>query len=144
MHVIRRDTDYAIRGLLHLARSNGRRLSCTTLARVCNVPRSFAHKILRRLTTARIVNSCTGRSGGFALNRPPEAIHLSHVVNAIQGSIAISRCVVNPRVCSLSDGCPLSTKWYELQSRIVQFLENTTLQDVLQHSESPARKPGQR
>ena len=131
MEIIRRDTDYAVRALLYLAGSEGQSASCRELADACDIPQSFAHKILKKLTTASLVTSRVGRAGGFQLNRRPERITLHHVLNAIQGPVAISRCVREPKVCPRGPRCPLSAQWRKLQDSLVSLLDETTLNDLL-------------
>ncbi len=69
MELIRRDTDYAIRGLVQLARIGKGPTPCQVIAGACDIPRSFAYKILRRMARAGFVSSRGGRFGGFALRR---------------------------------------------------------------------------
>ncbi len=130
MDIIRRHTDYAIRTLLCLAEEDGEILTGQRLAESCDVPTSFAYKILRKLAEAGIVDSRRGRPGGFRLSRRPEDISLREVVEAVQGSVSVGRCVQDPGACDRSRGCPVSPKWDELQRRIVGFLEGTTIADI--------------
>ena len=62
MKIIRQETDYAIRGLLHLAVTNGGQARCAELAGACGIPFSFAHKILTKLANrcATQGNVCLG------------------------------------------------------------------------------------
>ena len=131
MEMIRRDTDYAIRGLLFLAKAPGRNSTCGQIGEACGIPRSFAHKILKRLADAGIVTSRTGCTGGGELRAGPACITLRHVVGTVQGPLSVSRCVTAPAVCGRSESCPLSVQWREIQDKIDGFLGSTTLQDLL-------------
>lgn len=131
MEIIRRDTDYAIRALLYLAGREGESASCRQLAEACDIPQSFAHKILRKLANASLVASRAGRAGGFRLDRDPRQVSLHEVLNAIQGPVAVSRCVREPKTCPRRPGCPLSVQWSKLQDSLVGLLDDTTLQDLM-------------
>lgn len=130
MEIIRKETDYAIRALLHLARAEGRQTRCAEVAQSCDIPKSFAYKILGRLAGAGLVVGRAGRAGGFRLNRSPKRITLRHVVDAVQGPLAVSPCLVDPAACSRRKGCPVAAKWVTLQRSIVNFLGHTTLDDL--------------
>lgn len=143
MAIIRRDTDYAIRALLHLARSDAEAMSCQRIAGACDIPGSFAHKILKKMTSAGLVSSRSGRKGGFQLKKRPEEISLRDVTRCVQGPVSVRECVVDPRACSRSNGCPLRTEWRRLQGDIAEFLGGTTLQDALDALDARSFPAGQ-
>lgn len=134
MDIIRRHTDYAIRALLHLADSDGQTLTGSGLAEYCDIPLSFAYKVLKMLGRADIVVSRRGRPGGFRLSRRPEDVSLRDVVEALQGPVSVSQCVLDPSVCDRSETCPVSATWSELQHDMVRFFEATTLADLQQRA----------
>ena len=127
---IRRDTDYALRALSHLADLDGQRASGGDIAERCEIPRSFAYKILKRMCEAGIVTSRTGRTGGFHLSRDAGEVSLGAVVGAVQGSIEVSRCALDPKVCVRSGDCPLCMEWQRMQDQLSSYLERTTLRDI--------------
>src|SRR5580700_6082230 len=54
-----------------------------TIAEAQGIPPRFLVQILLQLKTAGLVASVRGAAGGYQLARPPEAISLAAVVNAI-------------------------------------------------------------
>lgn len=110
--------------------AEGRQARCAAVAESCDIPKSFAYKILGHLASAGLVASRAGRAGGFRLNRSPKRITLRHVVDAVQGPLAVSPCLVDPAACSRRKGCPVAAKWVTLQRSIVDFLGRTTLDDL--------------
>jgi Rrf2 family protein len=120
-----------MRALMHLALLDERRSTCAQLADVCDVPRSFAHKILKKMVDAGLVASQTGPSGGFSLCRDPERIPLGDVVNAVQGSVSVNRCMLDVDACARVQTCQLSPQLRGLQDTIDSFLRRTTLHDIL-------------
>jgi Rrf2 family iron-sulfur cluster assembly transcriptional regulator len=131
MQLIRQDTDYAIRALLQLALGGEETMTCHELAEACDLPKSFAYKVLKKMAKARLVGSRTGRNGGFFLRRSPHRIALTDVIKAIQGPVSVNKCVLDRSACGRSDTCPLSAQLCGLQSTIDDFLNRTTIHDVL-------------
>lgn len=132
--LIRQDTDYALRALLHLAVHESGGVSGSKLAAACGIPRSFAYKILKRMCNEGIMTSQAGRKGGFRLGRDPRRILLSDVIAAVQGSVGVSSCVLDPQVCARSQACTLSAKWRQMQGRITALLSSTSVHDLLPSS----------
>ena len=131
MDIIRRSTDYGIRALLQLASRGGVTTTCHELAEACGTPKSFTHKILRKLTDARLLASHEGRPGGFRLRKNPENISLYEIVKVLQGPPTVSRCVVNSLACDRRKTCVLSTEWSKLHHGLVGFFKGTSLADLL-------------
>ena len=131
MEIIRKDTDYAIRALLHLALSDGREVSCSKLARSCGTPRTVTYKVMGRLVAAGLVVSRAGRTGGFRLSRRAGRSTLLDTVNAVQGPLTVSRCVIKPALCPQHNGCPVSKKWAALQRGLVDTLAQTSVDDLV-------------
>ena len=131
MELIRQDTDYAIRALIHLARVRDEQdVTAIRLAKAQEIPLSFCHKILRKLVAAGLVASRTGRSGGFRLARRPSAVRLLDVLTTIQGPPAVTHCMLQVAPCPRRRTCPASRKWQRLQDSILAFLKTTTLADI--------------
>ena len=132
MELLRQDTDYAVRAMVHLTQSEAQeRVSAGDLASAQDIPLSFCHKILRKLVQAGLVRSRPGRNGGFHLARPAATIALFDIVEAIQGPVAVSQCMLSVRACPRRARCPASRKWQGLQDRIVSFLKTTKLDDIV-------------
>jgi len=127
MELIRRDTDYAIRSLLYLAGESEQSATCAAIGKACAIPRSFAHKILKRLANAGLVTSRTGRAGGFRLAKDLAKITLGEVVAIMQGPLSVSRCVSVPESCERSSECPVSAAWGRIERQLADVLDDTTL-----------------
>ena len=57
------------------------------LAQELGVPADSLLKVLQQLVRSGLLISSRGRSGGFRLSRPPEAISLLDIVEAVDGAI---------------------------------------------------------
>lgn len=67
-------------------------LSTAQLAASHDLPRAYLNKQLQALAQAGLLASMPGVRGGFRLARPPEAISLLDVVEAIEGAEEAFRC----------------------------------------------------
>lgn len=67
-------------------------LSGARLAEFHDVPPAYLGKQLQQLAKAGIVESVSGRNGGFRLGRSPAEISLLDVVEAIEGTAPAFRC----------------------------------------------------
>jgi len=112
---ITREADYAIRCVLHLSQYHGEVKVVDEIARAKSIPRVFLSKILQKLSRAGIVRSYRGVKGGFELAKRPGDISLLDVIEAIDGPVAMNRCAIDRRLCSLSDECVVHPVWVELR-----------------------------
>ncbi|MES2002380.1 MAG: Rrf2 family transcriptional regulator [Pseudomonadota bacterium] len=100
--------DYAVVLMTAAARRPaGARLSATALAEETGVPLPTAQKLMGQLAGAGLFDSARGPSGGFALSRPPGAISLADIVEAVEGPIAMTMCSGGdgPSECALDAHC---------------------------------------
>jgi Rrf2 family transcriptional regulator, nitric oxide-sensitive transcriptional repressor len=83
--------EYAMRAVVHLARQNG---PCTVenIAKATKIPISYLAKIMQQLSRAGMATSQRGLHGGFILSRPPSAITLYEVVDAVDPFRRILSC----------------------------------------------------
>jgi Rrf2 family protein len=131
MELIKRNTGYGLRALLHMA-ANGEAEAYTAedLAEVADTSIDFMHKIMRSLRDAGIVSAKRGPSGGFTLERDPNDVTLLEVVNAIQGEFQVNRCVIGLGVCPRSGECPLRPTWLEIQGNLEDGLGAQTVGEI--------------
>jgi len=133
MDVIRRNTDYAARLMVHLAKHFGNGpVSTRAAAAEEEVPYQLACKLMQKLNNAKLVTSCMGPKGGFVLAAKPSNISLLEVVEAIQGSISINRCVLDQKACSRNTICAVREKLADIQESMTKDLAAITLDELKQ------------
>ncbi|NRZ85039.1 Rrf2 family protein [Clostridium beijerinckii] len=92
---INQESDYAFRIILMLSKEGlDNKLDAKSLSEKGNIPLRFLLKLTRKLTQAGILKSYRGVNGGYAITREPKDITLKDVVEAIQGPIIVTRCVL--------------------------------------------------
>jgi len=128
MDILRRNTDYALRLMVNLARKKGNgSVSASTLASEEDVSYQLACKLMQKLHGAGLVASRMGPKGGFELTRPPSQISLLEMIEAIQGRMGLNRCLLSSAVCPRRDGCPVRVRLDKLQRNIKRRFESITL-----------------
>ena len=126
--MITRETDYALRAILHLAQQEqGKTVSTAELSDVMGIPYRFLRKIVAKLVAAELINSKRGKGGGLTLARAGDAITLLDVVSATEpDAVQLNECLVNPESCRRSDACSLNEVLGTIQRRFLKELSAVT------------------
>jgi Rrf2 family protein len=79
---------YAIHAVVFLARQKEAQLVASRhIAEAQGLPERFLVKVLKPLVAAQVLLSLRGPNGGYRLARPPKAITLLDIVEAVDGPI---------------------------------------------------------
>ena len=135
---ITRQADYAVRAVLHLARSGDIRTATSVIAEEQKIPPSFLAKIISQLSIAGLLHTSRGARGGVTLARQPEEITLLEVIEAIDGPIQLNECVGDTGVCSFDDSCRLRQVLCEAQEKLVGRLKGTNFADMIAKGQTSA------
>ncbi|MEN6338481.1 MAG: Rrf2 family transcriptional regulator [Phycisphaerales bacterium] len=132
MDILRRNTDYALRLMVSLAKHGpDASISTRALAEEQEVPYQLACKLMQQLHAARLVESCMGARGGFRLGRGAGEISLLDVVEVVQGRLSLNRCLLNKSCCPRTTTCPVRARMGELQTKMDEYLGGVTLADLI-------------
>lgn len=111
---IKRETDYAVRTVLHLASlPAGAQVQVKDVAAQKLLPLSFVRRIVARLGAAGLLMTTRGLKGGIALARPASEISLLDVVLAMDDPVTLNQCLDPNHTCPLSAACPAHVAWGE-------------------------------
>lgn len=125
-------------GLMCLARRPlGTVVMIDDVSREERIPKSFAAKIFQSLVRAGLVRSNRGSGGGFTLAKAPEEITVLDVIEAIEGKIALQRCLTEPTACDHSGGCALCGLFEQAQDRVKEVFSRTNLADLARQHMPP-------
>ncbi|UVO49877.1 SUF system Fe-S cluster assembly regulator [Sphingomonas sp. SUN019] len=133
--------DYAVVLMSAAARHCGGagRLNATLLADETGVPLPTAQKLVSRLSAAGLIESTRGTGGGFRLSRPPSAITLAEIVEAVEGPIALTSCVdAGDHDCCIEGSCRVKPHWNAVNDAVRGALAGVTLASL---SAAPIRLP---
>jgi FeS assembly SUF system regulator len=145
---ISRLTDYGIVLLATFAeRAPGETCNARELAETTRLPFPMVGKVLKSLAQAALLVSHRGAKGGYALARPPEAITVAEIIEALEGPIALVECSAGPGQCGQESSCHVRDPWQVIHSTIRSTLAHVTLDrlvrpqgDALLQLERPLRE----
>ena len=122
--------DYAVVMLTATARHCGSRgrLNATLLAEQTSIPLPTVQKLVSRLSSAGLIESARGTGGGFRLSRPPAAISLADIIEAVEGPIALTTCVDDGRHdCQIEENCRVKPHWNVVNGAVRGALAGVSL-----------------
>ena len=131
MSLINRNTDYAVRALVHLAREKNGVVAVSQLAKAEKMPRPFLRRIMQVLCQNGLVVSHQGKTGGFSLKKKSTEISLGEVARVFQGEVDISRCLFRKAVCHNHQNCFLRKRLKKIEKIVVSELERTKIASFL-------------
>lgn len=125
-------TDYAVAVTVQLYREGeAASRSASQLADKTGLPEPTVAKVLKKLSQEKIVDSVRGASGGYRLASSGHALSICHVIEAMDGPIAITSCIdENDDSCSTGSQCPVKGKWTPVNQAIRQALLAVTIADM--------------
>lgn len=127
-----RRSDYAIRASIALALEAPARsfLAAPRIAERMRIPQSFIPAVLGDLSRAGIVETASGKNGGYRLVRPPVFLPVLDVIEAVEGPARGGRCSLGDHACDGSDPCALHETWTAAQTAFIDILAGTSLADL--------------
>lgn len=141
MDILRRNTDYALRAMVHLTRhwQNGP-VSTSEIAESEEISYQLACKLMQKLQKAGLVESTMGAKGGFTLSRRPSKISLTEVIEAVQGRINLNRCLMGDYKCPREAKCPVYVKLAGLQKQIDGYFARVNLAELIRAKTGKSKK----
>ncbi|MDA8442694.1 MAG: Rrf2 family transcriptional regulator [Peptococcaceae bacterium] len=127
-------TDYALRAVLFLAKQpQGEVSEAQIIAHQEIVPMRFLLKIMPSLIKAGIVKSFRGVGGGYTLAKPPGEITFLDVVEAVEGPIAINKCLTDYAYCTKhgAPACEIHSALADVQAKLRGELRALNFQDLI-------------
>jgi Rrf2 family transcriptional regulator, iron-sulfur cluster assembly transcription factor len=133
---ITRAGEYGVLGLMALAkRAHGSVVMIDEVSREEDIPKSFLAKIFQNLARAGLVHSVRGTGGGFALAKSTTEISVLDIIEAIEGPIALQRCLEEKPECNHLPGCALCGLFSEAQDRLKETFAQTSLAELVRRQE---------
>lgn len=123
-------TDYASVVLTVLARSPDAVLSAAGLAERAGLEAPTVAKVLKPLAQAGLVQAFRGVNGGYRLARPPAAISLVDIIEAMEGPLAMTECSVDDGQCGIEGSCSARANWRRINDVVAEALRGVSLADM--------------
>lgn len=130
MRIINRDTDYAIRSLVYMAKSSDSMITVKELVDGLDMPRAFSRRLLQKLSKKGLLRSLKGKYGGFEFKREPSLIRVVDLINIFQKGFSDSNCIFKKKVCPDRISCPLRKKLCQIEDSVVKELSGVTIEEL--------------
>lgn len=126
--------EYACRALAQLAKSyDGKTLTrLDQLAQREAVSANFLVQILNDLRKNGIIESRRGAAGGYLLARPPQAINLRQIVEAVEPAQ-----LQNTALAHGESGATVHRAWDKVSEKLAKTLEETSLENIASPPSDP-------
>lgn len=133
MNFISRDTDYAIRALLFMAKASKKEITTVDeIVEAENLPEKFSRRILQKLAKKKILVSHKGKKGGFSFLKPPGEIKFTDIMEVFQGKPDLTNCLLKGRVCpNLKKNCGVRRRLKDISKLLNRELEKITIASLL-------------
>lgn len=129
--------DYGLMAMAYIAWNHGERVVNTKeIAEAYSIPVELLAKILQRMVKGGLITSLSGPKGGYSLSTSPSDITVARIIEAVEGNINILNCSEEESSrCYQFDRCSIRTPMQRLEHRIVDMLNKTTLEELIERFE---------
>lgn len=101
----------------------------------------FLEQIFFKLKKAGVIRSVRGPKGGFVLNRKPEEISITTILDAVGEPLYPAPCTCNgAQRCARQKTCSLAPVWTEFHAVIRDHLAGVSLKDILRNRSGDKRQ----
>ena len=132
-------TDYATVLLARLAARPQAQFTSAQLAAESHLAIPTVSKLLKQLQRGGLVTSTRGAHGGYRLARPPADISAAHILDAMEGPMALTDCARHEHQCGIESTCGVGRAWQRVNLAIRRSLQEISLLDLAGLSGEPVR-----
>ena len=124
---------YALRMLIDLAEhGNDGFIALKDIAERQGISKKYLEQIVPVLNISDILQTNRGFQGGYKLAQSPDKYTIGKILRLTEGSLAPVSCLdQNPNQCERCNECITLPIWQGLNKVINDYLDNITLQDIL-------------
>ncbi|MGL6029232.1 MAG: SUF system Fe-S cluster assembly regulator [Legionella sp.] len=122
--------DYGTVVMVYLAKHSQALCNARDIALHTHLAVPTVSKILKRLTSAGLLSSVRGVTGGYRLQRHATEISVSQIIYALEEHRGFTECSLQPNDCSLQGVCTIQGNWRLISHAIEAALDSVSL-DVL-------------
>lgn len=127
---------YALRMLLDLAmHKDCGFIALKDIAKRQGISKKYLEQIVPLLNSADYLQTNRGYQGGYKLAKAPEAYTVGDILRTTEGGLAPVVCLeTDPIQCNRCSDCITLTMWKGLYKVMTDYLDNLTLQDLIDNS----------
>lgn len=130
--------EYALRAVLFMCSyPTGTRFKISEVSEKNDIPENFLRKIIVQLKNNHFVTGQKGNGGGIYLSIPPEQITPLDIIEAVEGNIALNKCLIQKDTCSRDEYCSVHEIWFSTQQMLrTQLASKNMLELAKQNDEN--------
>lgn len=124
---------YALRMLLDLAEhKNEGYIALKDIATRQDISKKYLEQIVSLLNKTDLLQTNRGYQGGYRLAKEPSKYTVGDILRITEGSISPVACLDSDvNTCERSEGCMTLYVWKGLEKVISEYVDNITLQDII-------------
>jgi len=129
---------YALRTLLDLAEhKNNGFISLKEIAQRQNISKLYLEQLVSLLSASNILRANRGKQGGYMLAKEPSQCTVGQILRITEGNLMPVSCLEDKvNQCERAEFCKTLSLWTGLGKVINDYLDNVTLQDILDQKQS--------
>lgn len=137
MFKINRKLEYALMALKYMAaKMPGELTSAKEISESCGSPFDATARVMQQMAHNGILRSEQGAYGGYQLIKDVQKVSFYQLSEMILGPTRLAKCLHDDVKCDLLTTCNIIQPVHVLQKRLVDFLDETTLGDLLRLKEA--------
>ena len=123
---------YAVTAMLDLSMHQGKGpITLADIAQRQGISLSYLEQLFSRLRKQSLVSSVRGPGGGYTLGRDAGSIFVAEVISAVDENVDTTRCA-GAHNCQDNQQCLTHDLWQDLSARIYDYLNQISLEDLMQ------------
>ncbi len=122
---------YAVTAMLDLAIHYGDGpITLADIAQRQGISLSYLEQLFSRLRKRSLVSSVRGPGGGYSLGKEAREIYIGEVITAVDENVDTTKCH-GAHNCQNNERCLTHDLWSDLSDQIYDYLNNISLQDLM-------------
>jgi len=123
----------AIRAILYLAKNSDQqnKINVKSIAEDLEYPQPFLAKLLRQLSSNKLVTSVKGPNGGFYLNKKNKKNYLWDVIVCIDGGYKFDNCFLGLSKCDHKNPCPVHDTVTPFKENILKIFKEKNIHELI-------------
>lgn len=130
---------YALRVMADMAEHNtGEFIPLKEIADKQGISLKYLESIMTILSKGHLVESASGKGGGYRLIKEPELYRVGDILRLTEGNLAPVACLcTDTKKCDVTQDCYTLPFWQGLGEIINEYLDSHTLADLVAQGKKP-------
>lgn len=121
----------AVRIMVDIAQNDEEFVSISEISKRQKITIKYLEQIISKLVKAKLLVSQRGVMGGYKLSKEPKDYSIAQILTVTNDMPRLAPCQESDKPCLQKTECSTIGCWEELSKIIFEFLENLSLQDLI-------------